>query len=509
MGGTRPIQRLLVANRSEIACRIIRTARAMGIETVAVYSDADRLAEHVHLADHAVALGGLDASESYLDVDKLLAAAASTTADAVHPGYGFLAENAAFAKRVGDAGLTFIGPSSECIEVMGDKIRSRKLAFDAKVPVIPAETIDGNGKSAKAADKLGYPVLIKAAAGGGGKGMRIVASAEELASSIASATREAESAFADGRVYLEKFIERPRHVEVQVFGDSTGRVVHLGDRECSIQRRHQKIIEESPCCSVTESVRGRMHEAAVELASALGYVGAGTVEFIVDPEENFYFLEMNTRLQVEHAVTEMVTSTDLVKWQIDVAAGEALPDPLPSPRGHSIECRIYAEDPANDFLPTSGAVVKVEHPVGPGIRVDSALRDGLEIPVQYDPMLAKIVSWGPDRPMALARMVSALAEFSLIGITTNLPFLIDVLEHESFGRGDVSTLTVAEHFGGWEPDDARAGRIAAIAAAILFDRGRGAGTPRAVGGGQTVSDSAYDPWSRLGAWRLGRKDGEE
>jgi acetyl/propionyl-CoA carboxylase alpha subunit len=494
---SRPIRRLLIANRSEIACRIMRTAREMGIETVAIYSNPDRNAAHVALADMSEPLGGDTPATSYLDIARVVEAARRAAADAVHPGYGFLAENAAFARAVEDAGLNFVGPTPDSISAMGDKIRARELAVANNVPVIPAAPCR-DGETAAAADHLGYPLLVKAAAGGGGRGMRMVRKAEELEEALASARREAASAFGDDRVYLERFVTEPRHIELQVFGDGRGRVIHFGERECSVQRRHQKIIEESPSPFVTPELREQMADAAVRLAASMSYRGAGTVEFVVDQARRFYFLEMNTRLQVEHPVTEFVTSSDLVRLQLEIAAGGDLPAHPPLFRGHAIECRVYAEDPANGFLPTGGTVLRVEHPTGPGVRVDSALFDGLTVPVEYDPLLAKISVWGTDRAQATARAVRALQELAVVGVITNIPFLIDVLRDSLFAEGGYTTTTVEERYCGWKRGRREEFLFAAAAAALAAGRPAGASS-----GGGAQQTRSLGPWDTLGAWRAG------
>ncbi|MFN2376073.1 MAG: acetyl/propionyl/methylcrotonyl-CoA carboxylase subunit alpha [Candidatus Binatia bacterium] len=498
---TRPIRKLLIANRSEIACRIAQTAREMGIATVAVHSEPDAGGEHVLACDEAVALGGRASSESYLDVAKILDAAKATGADAVHPGYGFLAENAGFARSVEKAGLTFVGPTPEAIDAMGDKIRAREAAEKAGVPVLPSAPVtDDEGRNREAAEAVGFPVLVKAAAGGGGRGMRRVDDAASLADAVRSAQREAGSAFGDARVYMEKFVVGPRHIEIQVFGDTHGRVLHLGERECSVQRRHQKIIEEAPSPVVDAGLREKMGAAATGLASAIGYRGAGTVEFVTAPDGRFYFLEVNTRLQVEHAVTEAVTSTDLVRWQLEVAAGGHLPERAPSPRGHAIECRICAEDPANGFLPSLGLVRRVEHPRGVGVRVDTALRDGWQVPVEYDSMLAKVITWAPDRVQATRRMIEALEGFPIVGFTTNLAFLLELLRSERFAKAEFFTTTLDSEYRDWKPDNATAFDAAAAAVALLVRSGRTrGGAATATTGPATLPG----PWDTLGAWRLG------
>jgi acetyl-CoA carboxylase biotin carboxylase subunit len=501
---TRPIKKLLIANRSEIACRIAQTAREMGIATVAVHSEPDTDGEHVRACDEAVALGGRASAESYLDIAKILGAARETGADAVHPGYGFLAENAGFARRCEEAGLTFVGPTPEAIDAMGDKIRAREAAEKAGVPVLPSAPVTTDeGTNRAAAEKLGFPVLVKAAAGGGGRGMRRVDDAAALADAIRAAEREAGSAFGDSRVYMEKFVVGPRHIEIQVFGDTHGHVLHLGERECSVQRRHQKIIEEAPSPVVDTALREKMGTAAAGLASSIGYRGAGTVEFVAAPDGQFYFLEVNTRLQVEHAVTEAITSTDLVRWQLEVAAGGKLPEKAPSPRGHSIECRVCAEDPANGFLPSLGLVRRVDHPRGVGVRVDTALRDGWQVPVEYDSMLAKVVTWAPDRTQATRRMIEALEDFPIVGFTTNVAFLLDLLRSERFARADFFTTTLDAEYRDWKPDDGERFDAVAAAVALLSRSGRTRGATVSTGGG--AGAKLPSPWETLGAFRLGER----
>jgi len=497
------LRKLLIANRSEIACRIAQTAKEMGIATVAVYSEPDAGSEHVRAADEAVALGGSSSAESYLAVDKILAAARETGADCVHPGYGFLAENAGFARAATDAGLTFVGPTPEAIDAMGDKIRAREAAEKSGVPVLPSAPVSQDaGANREAAERLGFPVLVKAAAGGGGRGMRRVDDPATLADAVASAQREAGSAFGDARVYMEKFVVGPRHIEIQIFGDGNGHALHLGERECSVQRRHQKIIEEAPSPVVDPAQRESMGAAAVALAKSIHYRSAGTVEFVAAPDGKFYFLEVNTRLQVEHAVTEMITNTDLVRWQLEIAGGGALPATAPSARGHSIECRVCAEDPANGFLPSAGKIRRVEHPRGVGVRVDSALRDGWTVPVQYDSMLAKAVTWAPDRPQAIRRMIAALEGFPILGLTTNIPFLIDLLKSDRFASAQFFTTTISEEYTDWKPQPGLALDAAAAAVALLVKSGRTRGTGAAAGGDGTVQ-RIPGPWDTLGAWRVG------
>jgi acetyl-CoA carboxylase biotin carboxylase subunit len=493
------MQRVLIANRGEIAVRIARACHEAGLAAVAVYSEADRGAAHVLAADQAVAIGPAPARASYLNVEALLAAARAAGADAVHPGYGFLAENAGFARAVEAAGLTWIGPPADAIATMGDKLVARRTVEKAGVPLVPGAEVAAAEASdaARRAAVLGYPVLVKAAAGGGGKGMRTVAGEAELTEALAAARREAESAFADGRVYLEKLLVRPRHVEVQILGDRHGTLVHLGERECSIQRRHQKIVEETPCPVVGPALRDALTTAALAAGRAVGYTSAGTVEFLLDADGRFYFLEMNTRLQVEHPVTELVTGIDLVMAQLRVAQGAplGLTQAEVRPRGHAIEVRLYAEDPAASFFPSAGPVLALREPAGPGIRVDSGLVPGSVVPVEYDPLLAKLSAWGPDRAAAIARLVQALRDTAVLGPTTNLGFLIDVLAHPAFARGETHTGFLGEHFPAWRPADGDVA-AAALAAAIALARPAAA----ANNGGPAAQPT---PWETLGAWRLG------
>jgi acetyl-CoA carboxylase biotin carboxylase subunit len=443
------IRRLLIANRGEIAVRIIRACRELGIDSVAVYSDADRRAPHVLAADRAVPIGPAPAAESYLCIPRVLEAARQSGADSVHPGYGFLAENAAFAAACAEAGLIFVGPPSDVIARMGSKIEARRVVQAAGVPVVPGETpADQSDEGiAQAVGRVGLPVLIKAAAGGGGKGMRQVGDSSEVLNAIQSARREAFSAFGDGSLYVERLIERPHHVEVQVFGDHDGQVVHLFERECSVQRRHQKVIEESPSPVLTREVRERMTSAAIAAATSVGYRNAGTVEFLVElspvagAPASFYFLEMNTRLQVEHPVTEAVTGTDLVRAQLLVAAGEKLPwtNGRIDQRGHAIEARIYAEDPSNQFLPQAGPLLLYREPQLPGIRIDAGVCEGGDVPIHYDPIMAKVIATAETRALAIARLSAALRAFPILGVRTNLPFLLRVLAHPAFQQGRMDT----------------------------------------------------------------------
>jgi acetyl-CoA carboxylase biotin carboxylase subunit len=492
------IKRLLIANRGEIAVRIIRACRELGVETVAVYSEADRDSRHAALADIALPIGPPPAADSYLVVSRHLDAARHAGADAVHPGYGFLAENAGFAAACEQAGLTFVGPPAAVIAQMGSKIESRARALEAGLPVVPGATPDSQGDASlrTAAGRIGYPLLVKASAGGGGKGMRIVRDPAGLAEACASARHEAGAAFGDSTLYLERLIERPRHVEVQVMGDANGRVVHLFERDCSIQRRHQKIVEETPSPWIPPDLRRQMSEAAVALARHIGYRNAGTVEFLVEgggEGARFYFLEMNTRLQVEHPVTEAVVGVDLVHAQLRVASGEPLPwsqDRLMQ-RGHAIECRIYAEDPSQDFLPQAGPLSVYREPQGPGLRVDSGVAEGQEVSVYYDPLLAKLVAWAETREAARRRLVAALRHFAVLGIRSNVPFLIRVLEHPRFGDGGIDTSFLDDEGRTLcEPVDGP-GLPAALAAAAAYE-------PAVPG---VVAATTADPWERLAGWR--------
>jgi acetyl-CoA carboxylase biotin carboxylase subunit len=436
-------KKVLIANRGEIALRVIRACRELGIRTVAVYSVADRESLHVRFADEEVCIGPAPARDSYLNIPRIIAAAEITGAEAVHPGYGFLAENAEFAEICEESGLVFIGPTAEQIRQMGDKVQARKLMQAAGVPVVPGSegAVPDVAEGREIADAIGYPVMIKAAAGGGGKGMRAVRGADEFEAAFRMAQREAEAAFGDGSLYIEKLVERGRHVEFQVFGDTHGRVVHLNERDCSVQRRHQKLIEESPSPIMTPELRARMGAAAVAGAAAIGYRGAGTIEFLVDPDLNYYFLEMNTRIQVEHPVTEECLGLDLVKEQIRVAAGEPLsfPDRPLEPRGHAIECRINAEDPDHDFRPSPGTIQVYHPPGGPGVRLDSHIYAGYTVPPHYDSLIAKLIVRGNTREEALARAVLALEMFVVEGVKTTIPFLLEVLRHPDFRAGNVDT----------------------------------------------------------------------
>ncbi len=462
-------KKVLVANRGEIAIRILRACEERGLRTVTVYSEPDRTALHVRYAEEAYCIGPAPASQSYLRMDRIIQVAKDAGADAIHPGYGFLAENATFAQACRDAGITFIGPSPEAIRAMGDKVQARRTMKTAGVPVVPGtEAGISDDEALAAAEVLGYPVLVKAAAGGGGKGMRTVHTPEELPRALAAARREAQAAFGDDRVYLEKLIENARHVEIQILADEHGNVVHLGERECSIQRRHQKLIEESPSTAVDEELRRRMGDIAVRAAQAVGYTNAGTVEFLLDPEGHFYFLEVNTRLQVEHPVTEMVTGIDIVKEQLAIAAGRRLRWSQEDIRmqGWAIECRVTAEDPFNNFMPNGGTVTYLKEPTGPGVRVESSLYEGMEVSLHYDPMLSKLIVWGENRAEAILRMRRALEEYRIGGVKTIIPFHIQVMNSTQFIAGLLDTRFV-ERLNMSTTTRGRRADIAAIAAALL------------------------------------------
>ncbi|UOZ07562.1 acetyl-CoA carboxylase biotin carboxylase subunit [Amycolatopsis sp. WQ 127309] len=490
---------VLVANRGEIAVRVIRTLRDLGIRAVAVYSDADAEARHVHEADTAVRIGPAEAARSYLSIPAIVDAAVSSGAQAVHPGYGFLAENAAFARACEDAGLVFIGPPVAAIDAMGDKIRAKATVSKAGVPVVPGASdvdIPAGGFAAAAAD-VGYPLLIKPSAGGGGKGMRLVHAPDELDEAIESARREAKSSFGDDTLLIERFVTTPRHIEIQVMADTFGHVIHLGERECSLQRRHQKIIEEAPSVLLDEATRDKMGTAAAEAARSVGYVGAGTVEFIMsahNPDE-FFFMEMNTRLQVEHPVTELVTGLDLVEWQVRVAAGERLSVTQQdvSLRGHAVEARVYAEDPARGFIPTGGTVLAVHEPSGDGVRVDSWLAPGAVIGSNYDPMLAKVIAWGPDRAAALHRLDRALADTAVLGVGTNTAFLRGLLADADVRSGRLDTELVDRRLSTLVSSEVPAEFFVAAALDRLLEL--------------QPSGSVVDPWDVPDGWRMGAAGG--
>ena len=467
------LKKILVANRGEIAVRIIRACRDMGIKSIAVFSDADKYAQHVRLADEAYNVGPSPSAQSYLLIDKIIDIAKRSGAEAIHPGYGFLAENPVFAQKVTDAGLEFIGPSAGAIRMMGDKMAARKAMIKSGVPIVPGteSPIEGEEKSLAIAEKIGFPILIKAAAGGGGKGMRIVKSADDMKSAIRGAASEAKTAFGDDTIYIEKYLPQPRHIEIQIIADKHGNYVYLGERECSIQRRHQKVIEEAPSPVVDDTMRRKMGQAAVAAAKACNYINAGTVEFLVDAKMNYYFLEMNTRLQVEHPVTEMITGLDLAVEQIRIASGENLSfsqDDI-TITGHAIECRIYAEDPV-DFLPATGVINHYREPAGPGVRVDSGVYGGAEISVYYDPLIAKLITYGQNRLQAIARMKRALNEYLITGVTTNIGFHKKILEHPAFIDGKLSTHFIEDHYE--KPDDLTDEDNLAIAVAAVLEEHR-------------------------------------
>ncbi|SFT91328.1 acetyl/propionyl/methylcrotonyl-CoA carboxylase subunit alpha [Pseudomonas marincola] len=493
------IDTLLVANRGEIACRVMRTAKAMGLRTVAVHSAIDHNALHVREADCSVDLGGAKPAESYLRIDALIAAAKASGAQAIHPGYGFLSENAGFARAIEAAGLIFLGPPASAIDAMGSKSAAKALMEAAGVPLVPG--FHGEEQDAatflEAAERIGYPVLLKATAGGGGKGMKVVEQASELAEALASAQREAQSSFGDSRMLIEKYVLKPRHVEIQVFADQHGNCLYLNERDCSIQRRHQKVVEEAPAPGLSPELRRAMGEAAVKAAQAIGYVGAGTVEFLLDERGEFFFMEMNTRLQVEHPVTEAITGLDLVAWQIRVARGEALPitqEQVPL-IGHAIEVRLYAEDPDNDFLPSTGTLALYREPAaGEGRRVDSGVQQGDEVSPFYDPMLGKLIAWGADREEARLRLLAMLAQTHVAGVRTNLSFLTRVLAHPAFASCELDTGFIPRHQAQLLPPvaelDANFWELASLAFALSEPA-----TQR--------SDDAYSPWASNNGWRAG------
>src|SRR6058998_3141603 len=490
------IKKLLVANRGEIAVRVLRACRELGIATVAVFSEADREALHVQMADEAYPIGPAPAAESYLVVDRLVQTARRAGADAVHPGYGFLSENPSFAEACAAAGLTFVGPPAAAMRRMGSKTAARQLARELGVPMVPGtlEAVASDGEAARVAREIGYPVMLKAAMGGGGKGMRLVSREDDLTEALRAARAEAGAAFGDAAVYLERAVAEPRHVEIQILADAHDNVIHLGERECSIQRRHQKLIEECPSPLVDASLRARMGEAACRLARAAGYVNAGTVEFLVDAERNFYFLEMNTRLQVEHPVTEMVTGVDLVREQLRIAGGEklALAQADVTWRGWAIECRINAEDPFAGWLPSPGTITGLRPASGPGVRDDSGVREGYTVPRHYDTLLAKLIVWGVDRDAAIARMARALAEYKIVGVRTTIPVLERIVAHEDFRAGRLSTAFIDRLLPGLQATGGRHDDIAIITAVLShYERLR------------SVAPAAVS--TTPNAWRLGAK----
>jgi acetyl-CoA carboxylase biotin carboxylase subunit len=500
-------KKILIANRGEIAVRVIRACRELGIKAAVIYSEVDRASLHVQLADEAYLVGPAAPRESYLNIERIIEIARSCQAEAIHPGYGFLAENPDFSRRCEEEGIIFIGPNSRALKLVGDKIMARRTMEEAGIPIIPG--MKGVGRDldeyVKEARKLGYPVMIKASAGGGGKGMRIVYREEDLRPALEAGMREALAAFGDESVYLEKYIEEPRHVEFQVLADNYGHVIHLFERECSIQRRHQKIVEETPSQALTPELRQKMGETAKKVLQVAGYNNAGTVEFLLDKNNNFYFLEVNARLQVEHPVTELTTGIDLVHQQIKIAAGEKLAfkqEDLKQ-RGHAIEGRIYAEDPARGFLPSSGKILFLQEPRGPGIRVDSGIYAGWDVPIYYDPILAKLIVWGENREIACRRMLAALKDYVILGIATTIPFLREVIGHPEFLAGRTTTNFIQKYFAGWQETirevDLR--RLAQAAAAYLELNRKP--VYKAEGISRTTRLS---PWQSLGRWRIGGGD---
>ncbi len=494
--------KILIANRGEIAVRIVRACRELQIASVAVFSEADRHSLHVRMADEAQPIGPAPSIESYLNIDHILEAAKDCGAEAIHPGYGFLAETADFAREVEEAGLVFIGPPPAAIQAMGSKAEARSRMLSAGVPVVPGyQGADDDESLVKAASTLEYPLLVKAASGGGGKGMRLVSRPADLLDSVSAARREAAHAFGDEKLILEQLIPQAHHIEIQVLADQTGHFVHLFERECSIQRRHQKIIEETPSPLLDEDLRAKMGAAAISAARACGYQNAGTVEFLFNPRTRaFYFLEMNTRLQVEHPITEMVTGLDLVQWQIRIAAGEPFPYNQSDlhQRGHAIECRLYAEDPASDFLPASGPLLRFIEPIGPGVRIDAGFTSGDLITTYYDPLIAKLITAAEDRPTALRRMQAALRNTILLGIPSNWQFLQDVLAHPDFQVGVAHTAWVEQTFAGWQPPQCDLPPEVVLAAALTHRDQTG------IGAGNSITPDPFSPWKQADGFRTGQ-----
>lgn len=480
------ISKLLIANRGEIALRIMRSAKEIGIKTVAVFSEADRDALHVRYADEAICIGPAPSNQSYLVAEKIIEACKITGAEAIHPGYGFLSENAAFAKKVADAGLILIGPSAKAMEIMGNKLSAKAAALKYNIPMVPGteEAITDVSEAKERAIAVGFPILIKAAAGGGGKGMRIVERVDDFEEQMDLAVSEAKSAFGDGSVFIERYVTSPRHIEIQVLGDNYGNIVHLFERECSVQRRHQKVVEEAPSSVLTPEIRAEMGKCAVDVARSVNYTGAGTVEFILDENLDFFFLEMNTRLQVEHPVTELITGIDLVKEQIKIASGEELSFNQSDLKisGHAVELRVYAEDPHNNFLPDIGVLETYKTPKGNGVRVDDGFEQGMEIPIYYDPMIAKLITYGKDRAEAIARMVRAIEEYEITGIETTLGFGKFVMQHEAFKTGNFDTHFVAKYFRQADVEiiNNEEALIAAIVAAKFFQENGSTGKHKEV-----------------------------
>jgi acetyl-CoA carboxylase biotin carboxylase subunit len=494
-------KKILIANRGEIAVRVMKACRELGIKTVAVYSTIDRDALHVQVADQAVYIGEAPPGESYLNIDAIIRAVKDTSAEAIHPGYGFLSENYLFAERCDKEGIVFIGPNAKAMKLVGDKVASREVTEKAGIPLIPGM----KGKSTDVdeclseAEKIGYPVLLKASAGGGGKGMRVARNKAELTAAVEAGMREAKSAFGDPSVYLEKYIEQPRHIEFQVLADQHGNAIHLFERECSIQRRHQKIVEESPSTALTPDLRKRMGETALKVVEVSGYTNAGTVEMLLDKNGDYYFLEVNARLQVEHPVTELVTGVDLVHAQIRIAAGEKLwfKQSDLSQRGHAIECRIYAEDPENNFLPSAGRILYMKEPTGPGIRHDCGIFSGYEVSVYYDPILSKLITWAPTREVCCHRMAAALADFPILGIKTGIEFLHDTVIHPEFIAGNTFTDFIPKNMPGWKHKSGDGVLDEAMIAAALYSRLK----PKSsvIVGQRNISS----PWQEIGNWQIG------
>lgn len=494
--------KILIANRGEIAIRIMRACRELGIRTVAVYSSVDKDALHVRFADEAVYIGESEPRKSYLNIDNIIAAARQTGARAIHPGYGFLSENHLFAERCIREKIIFIGPNPNAMQLVGDKVASREIAAQNNIPLVPGM----KGKTTSVddciafAEECGYPVMLKASAGGGGKGMRIILSKDEARNAIESGMREAQTAFGDPSVYMEKYLERPRHVEIQIIADNFGNAVHLCERECSIQRRHQKIIEESPSVILDSDLRRRMGETALKVIAISGYSNVGTVEFLIDSDRNYYFLEVNARLQVEHPVTELVTGIDLVHSQLRIAAGEKLWLKQEDIRqnGHAIECRVYAEDPGQNFLPSAGKILFMKEPAGPGIRHDFGVMTGSEVSVYYDPILSKLIAWATDRDTCCKRMASALADFPILGIRTNVEFIHEIITHSDFAKGDLDTGFIERNLPDWSPTiDTERSRKALVAAALYnsFNDNRKSDF--------ALTQAIPSPWELLGDWRIG------
>jgi len=496
-------RKVLIANRGEIAVRVMRACRELGIRTVAVYSEVDRAALHVRYADEAYPIGPAPSRESYLRIDRILDVARRSGAEAIHPGYGFLAENAGFARAAQEAGVIFVGPPVAAMELMGSKTASRRAVLEAGLPAVPGTDRDlpSFEEVRRVAESIGFPVMLKASAGGGGKGLRLVHSANELESAYRTARSEAQNAFNDPSVYIEKYIERPRHVEIQILGDQHGNLIYLGERECSLQRRHQKVMEECPSPIMTDDLRRRMGETAVRIGKLAGYTNAGTVEFLVDAERNFYFLEMNTRLQVEHPITELVLGVDLVKEQLRVAAGEklSLRQEDVRMRGVAIECRIYAEDPANNFFPCPGTIRRLQSPRGPGVRTDSGVYEGWTVPIEYDPLLAKLVVWGSDRAEAVARLRRALEEYEVFGIQTTIPFFRNVLDHPDFlaGRIDTGFIDRALTEGIMDDGNPSAEEVSVALLAAALDAAK-----RSPNGASTPASDAANKWKSAGRGEL-------